>query len=122
MIMNRKTPFFAILLVVICTFLTSSGQYFMKMGTDRISGTFLSIFNIPLISGLLLYVFGAVLLIIALKHGELSVVYPFISLSFIWVLFLSVFLLGETVLLINWLGMILIVMGVVFIGRGAPNE
>lgn len=120
--MTRENSSTAIILITLCTFLTSLAQYFMKIGSDKISDNFISILNIPLIGGLLLYGFGAVLLIIALKYGELSVVYPFLSLSFIWVFLLSIFFLGETIVLINWFGLVLIVVGVSFIGRGVSDE
>ncbi|MFC2134813.1 EamA/RhaT family transporter [Bacteroidota bacterium] len=117
--MKNRTPLFAILLVVVCTFLTSFGQYFIKLGTAEISGTLISILNAPLIGGFVLYALGAVLLIIALKYGELSVLYPFIALSFVWVFLLSNFMLHEAIILINWLGLVLIIFGVSFIGWGA---
>ncbi|MBU1201188.1 MAG: EamA family transporter [Nanoarchaeota archaeon] len=116
--MKRKTPLFAIALVITCTFLTSFGQYFIKIGTKSISGNALSLLSFPLIGGFFLYGIGAIILIIALKYGELSVLYPFIALSFIWVFFLSFFLLRENILFANWLGLVLIILGVSFIGGG----
>jgi len=119
--MKNRTPLFAILLVVFCTFLTSFGQYFIKLGTRRISDTIVSILNVPLVGGFFLYGFGAVVLIIALKYGELSVLYPFIALSFVWVFLLSTFVLRESILLVNWIGLIIIISGVSFIGWGANH-
>ena len=114
----KKTPMFAIALVIVCTFLTSFGQYFIKIGTKSISGNIYSLLSIPFIGGFLLYGVGAIILIIALKYGELSVLYPFIALSFIWVFFLSLFLLNENISFVHWLGLTSIILGVSFIGGG----
>jgi len=106
-----------IIIVILCTIFTSIGQVFLKIGSSRISN-FISIFNLPLIVGLISYVLGAVLLIIALKYGDLSLIYPFIALSFIWVTLLSIYLFNEHVLLANWLGILCILFGVSLIGLG----
>lgn len=114
-----KTPFFPILLVIFCTLLTSSGQYFIKLGTFSFAGSIASIFNINLIIGFSLYSIGGALLILALKYGELSTLYPFIALGFIWVFIISTTILNESVMLINIFGLFFIVSGVSFIGWGA---
>ena len=119
--MKAKTPLFSMLLVVLCTFLTSLGQYFIKIGSDKIVN-FISLFNWPLIIGFALYGVGAVILIIALKYGELSVLYPFIALSFVWVFLLSIFYLKEAIFFVNWVGLILIIIGVSLTGVGAKHD
>lgn len=118
---KSKTPFIAILLVIFCTVLTSVGQVFLKIGSSRISGfsaiTILN--NVPLLIGCVVYGLGAIVLIIALKNGELSVLYPFIALSFIWVTLLSMWLFSDVVTLINWTGIFVILVGVSLIGYGS---
>lgn len=109
-------------MVVFCTFLTSTGQFLIKKGTFFIADSFWSIFNVPLVSGFALYALGAVILVIALKYGELSVLYPFIALSFIWVFLFSIFLLEEKIFFVNWAGLVLIILGVSLIGRGGGRE
>ena len=113
----------SIIIVIICTILTSIGQVFLKYGTkgmDSVSAYSL-ITNVPLIVGFLFYAMGAVLLIAALRNGQLSVLYPFISLSFIWVTFLSIILFSEHVSIFNWLGIASIILGVSFIGFGGEK-
>ena len=64
---------------------TAAGQLLFKFGLNRLVLTPIEmIMNYPLILGFLFYGLGAVLLIIALKYGELSVLYPVISLSFVF--------------------------------------
>lgn len=117
---NQKTARFAILLIIVCTVFTSVGQILLKLSTKNMSLNFFSLItNYYLIFGVIIYGLGALIMLVALKKGELSVLYPFIALSFIWVALISLFFLHEKLLLINWIGIILIVGGVSLIGRGA---
>lgn len=118
-----KTSFKAIILVIFCTILTSAGQILWKISTSKIEGFDIIslITNIPLILGFISYALGAILLIYSLKEGELSVIYPFIALSFIWVTLTSIFLFHEHVSLLNWLGITAILIGVSLIGYGSDK-
>jgi len=120
--MNKKKLTSAIILAFICTIFISFAQLFLKLGADRIEPSFvLIITNASLIIGFVLYALGALVLVSALKHGDLSVVYPFLSLSFIWVALLSLIFLGETLLLMQWFGIFLVIIGVSFVGWGAKS-
>lgn len=116
---EKKNNKIAIILVMICTIFTSAGQILMKIGTERTGSIIEIITNIPLILGFVSYGIGAVLLIISLKYGELSLVYPFIALSFIWVSIASIYLFNEHVSLLNWGGLTAIILGVSMIGYGS---
>jgi hypothetical protein len=48
-------------------------------------------------------------------------VYPFVALSFIWVSIASIFIFGEIMLLINWIGIVAIILGVTIIGYGSSK-
>ena len=115
----KKNNKLAIILVIICTIFTSVGQILMKIGTANTGSIIEIITNIPLILGFVSYGIGAVLLIVSLKYGELSLVYPFIALSFIWVSIASIYLFNENVSIINWLGLTAILLGVSMIGYGS---
>ncbi len=119
---NKKvgTSNWAIFTVIGCTLFTALGQLLWKFGVDSVGLSFLGLLlNWQLIGGFVLYGIGSVVLIWALKYGELSVLYPFLSLGYIWVAFLSFFFLGEFLSGINWIGMAFIILGVSLIGRGA---
>lgn len=116
---KTKTSSLAILLVFISTFLVSGGQFFIKLGLNKISSfSLFSIINISLILGLLLYFFAFILVLNSLKLGELSVLYPIIALDYIWVTILSFLFLNETLNLWKIFGVITIFFGVVSIGIG----
>jgi uncharacterized membrane protein len=44
--------------------------------------------------------------------GDLSVLYPLIALSYVWVSFLSYFVLKEPVSIVNFIGYAVIIVGV----------
>lgn len=116
-----KTKSWAIGLVVLVTVLTSVAQLFFKIGADSLVLSKLYT-NWPLGLGFVLYGFGAVLLIIALKHGELTILYPIIATSYIWVALFSWGLFGESFGFVKLLGIISIVIGIVLISFGSTSS
>jgi uncharacterized membrane protein len=119
---NKKLAY-AIVLAIITTFSTAIGQLLMKLGVNNAELSFASlIHNLPLIGGIMTYIIGGVIMIYALKYGDLSIVYPFFSLSFIWVALLSVLVLKENIHWIQGLGIMFIIAGVSFTGRGGSSR
>lgn len=107
----------AIGLVILCTAFTSTGALFLKMGLDRFSPTLQGALDAyPVLIGLFFYFLGFILLTISFRYGELSTLFPFVSLSFIWVAITSYIFLHETITPIECLGVAAIVAGVVMIG------
>ena len=72
-----------------------------------------------LFAGLCVYGVGSMVMIVALKHGELSVLYPLISLNYVWVAILSVLLFQESMNPLKIAGICIIMLGVGVLGRGA---
>jgi drug/metabolite transporter (DMT)-like permease len=68
-----------------------------------------------------LYAISAMLLIIALKGGELSVLYPIIALSYIWVILASTIVLKENISTLRWAGVGIIFAGVTIVGIGGKK-
>ncbi|OYT41623.1 hypothetical protein B6U80_01045 [Candidatus Pacearchaeota archaeon ex4484_26] len=114
---KKKNKLFAIILMVIVTILTSAGQILLKNGVNLISGIS-SIINTTLILGFLLYAIALVLTLLALKKGEVSVLYPIMSLAYVWVALLALLFLGESLNFFKILGIITIFLGVSLIGLG----
>jgi multidrug transporter EmrE-like cation transporter len=77
--------------------------------------------NLPLMMGLSCYGISTGLLVLALRYGELSVLYPIIALTYVWVSILSVALLGETMNAFKIVGLCVIVLGVTVLGRTGPK-
>lgn len=114
-----ETKWFAITLMVICTFLTSIAQIFYKIGAMRLPEI---ITNYPIFIGILLYSIGAVVLVVALKFGEVTVLYPIIATSFIWVNILSWIVFSEALNITKWIGIIMIVAGITTIALGSKRK
>lgn len=113
-------------LVFICTLLGAAAQILMKMGGNHLAGhsvgdifshPTLVLKNLPLFAGYSLYGVSTVLLVLALRKGELSVLYPIISLTYVWVLLLSAFVFHEQLDFWKISGVMLIVTGVGVLGR-----
>ena len=114
-----ETQLWAMCLVIFATLVGSIGPILLKKASGQLSLNFFSIIkNKFLIFGILAYAAGTILFIPALKGGELSVLYPIISLSYVWVSLLSVKLLKEKMSSLKWIGVGLIILGVSLIGLG----
>jgi len=115
-----ETQLWAISLVIFACFLGSFGPIMLKKASDKISLKITDIIgNKYLIFGILFYGLGTVLFIPALKGGELSVLYPLVASTYIWVSLWSIKFLKEKMNKQKWAGVLLIIIGVVFIGLGA---
>lgn len=85
-----------IFVVLFCAILGSAGQLFFKKASESISFDIMSLIsNWWLIIGLTLYGVATIGYVISLKYGDLSVLYPIIACSYVFVLFLSYLFLGE---------------------------
>jgi len=114
--MNKK--YLALILILICTFLTAFGQIAWKIGANKLVFDLSLIYNYALWAGFVLYALGALFLIYSLKYGNLSYVHPFLSLGFVWASFLAFFYLNENFPSLKILAIALIVIGTFFIFRG----
>jgi len=118
-----KTKWWAIVLVLVCTLFTSSAQVLYKIGVKDLSfDLFALMHNYWIIGGLALYGIGAVLLIVGLKGGDLSVLYPIIATGYVWVALYSMYFFGEEMNLFKWLGVFVIIAGIALVGFGSRHS
>jgi multidrug transporter EmrE-like cation transporter len=110
-------------LVFGCTILGAAAQILMKSGANQIvhPGLVGLVTNLPLMAGYALYGLSTVLLVLALKDGELSLLYPVIALTYVWVTVLSIMVFHDRVNPFRMAGVAIIVIGVAVLGRGG-NE
>lgn len=114
------TELWAIGLVIIATLIGAFGPILLKKASARKLSKISSLVkNYYLFGGISLYALGTVLFIPALRGGDLSILYPFVSVTYIWVSLLSVKFLGEKMNKHKWFGIALIIVGVTFIGIGS---
>jgi multidrug transporter EmrE-like cation transporter len=105
------------LLVALSTVVIAVAQVFLKKGAGLIAGTVRSIiFNPWIILGFIMYGFATLLLISALKYGNLSTLYPIVGLGYVWVCLFSFFLFKEIITFLDILGIVSIIFGVAMLG------
>lgn len=113
----------AIGLMILTTIFTSMAQIFYKLGANKLKFNLISLItNLPLITGMALYVLGAIIMIIAFKGGEVSVLYPIIATSYIWVSLLSLYFFKESLNLFKIIGVFTIIAGIIFISLGSKEK
>lgn len=110
-ITKMEISFFAMALVLLAGFVGSFGAILLKQGSRRIR-----LKNRKLLIGLSMYGLGALIYIIALRYGSVSILYPLASTSYIWISLLSVRFLGEQMNSMKWMGITAIIFGVGLIG------
>ena len=107
------------MLVFACTVLGAAAQILMKIGMGHLEPRVAAIVtNIPLVTGYVLYGINTLMMVLALREGEISLLYPIIALTYVWVTLLSYSLLHEPPNLYKNVGIATIVVGVVVLGRG----
>ena len=106
-------------LVFGCTILGAAAQILLKTGANHMAQLSLMsvITNWALIGGLSLYGVSTLLLVLALKDGELSLLYPVIALTYVWVTILSLVIFHDRANPLKLTGIAIIVVGVAVLGR-----
>lgn len=106
-----------------------TGQLSLKVGMDRVGPidgtsvahpveTLSNVIRSPMVwVGLALYGLGAVAWLIVLSRLDLSFAYPFVALSYAITPILAWRLLDESVSALRWLGIAVIILGVVIVSR-----
>ncbi|MBU0457446.1 MAG: EamA family transporter [Nanoarchaeota archaeon] len=86
------------------------------MGANKLNFNLISIItNWQIFTGLLLYGLGAILMIIAFRGGELTVLFPIITSSYVWVTIGSSYFFEEIITSSRWIGIFLIIIGILII-------
>lgn len=110
-------------LVFLCTILGAAAQILIKAGATHLTGPGLlpMITNWQIMAGYSLYGLSTVVLIFALRDGELSLLYPVIALTYVWVTIASFLIFKETISAFKLLGIATIVAGVGVLGKGGKR-
>jgi uncharacterized membrane protein len=110
-----------LLFILMATVFGAVGALFLKIGSKQfrifISRKFILeiLKNYSLLFGVLLYGISTIFFILALRIGELSVVYPLTSITYIFITILSVYFLKEKMNQYKWLGILFIIVGVILV-------
>ena len=110
-------------MIVFATFLTTAANILYKIGANKLALDFDKLITnwfIPV--GFILYVLAGIILIISLKHGDVSVLYPILATSYIWVTLLSKFIFNDSFTTFKTVGIITVVVGVVMLSIGGNRR
>ncbi|MGH9614742.1 MAG: hypothetical protein ACRD4P_16870, partial [Bryobacteraceae bacterium] len=113
----------SLFLVFCCTLIGAVAQMLIKTGANHLTQPSLwhtiiaMVTNLRLIAGYSLYGVSTIFLVGALREGQLSILYPVIALTYVWVCVLSVFYLHESMNVYKLVGIAVIVLGVAILGR-----
>jgi multidrug transporter EmrE-like cation transporter len=113
-----QTPLSSILLVLLASLIGSFGAVFLKLGAAPMKNGLRHIFNLKLLAGVSLFVGSSVPFVMGLRHGELSVLYPMVSLGYVWTMVWSRIFFGEPITRAKVGALAMILTGIVCIGAG----
>jgi drug/metabolite transporter (DMT)-like permease len=113
------TPVSSMLLVAAASFLGSFGAVFLKLGAEPMRNGFRHILNWKLAMGIALFLGSSVPYVMGIKHGELSVLYPMVSLSYVFAMAWSKLFFKEHISAGKVAAVGVILAGVVCIGLGS---
>jgi multidrug transporter EmrE-like cation transporter len=113
-----QTPLSSILLVLLASLIGSFGAVFLKLGAEPLKNGMRHILNWRLATGVSLFLGSSVPFVMGLRHGELSVLYPMVSLGYVWTMLWSKIFFNEPVTRAKIGALALILAGIVCIGVG----
>jgi multidrug transporter EmrE-like cation transporter len=108
------------LLVLLASFIGSFGAVFLKSGAEQLHKGWHYLFHWRLAVGVGLFLISSYFFVLGIRPpGELSVLYPMVSLGYIWTLLWSRIMFNEPLTRTKFVGLFLIVAGVFFVGLGS---
>jgi len=113
------TPASSIALVLAASFVGSFGAAFLKSGADRLHRQILTVLtNWRLALGVVFFLASSLLYLKGIKHGELTILYPMVSLGNVWTLIWSRLIFHEPLTRHKLAGVGMILLGIVFLAFG----
>lgn len=113
------TPLSSIVLVLVGSFFGSFGAVFLKASSGTLQRNLKSfLLNWKLLAGITFYLISSVFFVMGLKKGELTILYPLVSLGYIWTLLWSRMFFNEPLTRTKLIGLGTIVFGVILLNLG----
>ena len=114
-----QTPLSSIILVLFGSFIGSFGAVFLKLGAEHMQGSLRRLLNnYWLATGIVLYLLSSVFYMMGVAQGELTVLYPMVSIGYIWAILWARLFFKEPFTLAKIGGLVLIIFGVALINFG----
>lgn len=113
------TPISSIVFVLLSSFIGSFGAVFLKLGAEHMQGGLARLIrNYWLGIGIGLYLLGSVFYAMGVAQGQLTVLYPMISIGYIWAIVWARIFFKEPFTIAKIGGLVMIVFGVALINFG----
>ena len=112
------TPITSILLIMVASVIGSMGAVYLKMGAEPLRYGIRYALNWKLAAGIGLFLGSSVFYLLGLRRGEVSVLFPMVSVSYVLGAIWSRLFFKEPITGGKCLGLALILIGVVFVGLG----
>jgi multidrug transporter EmrE-like cation transporter len=114
-----RTPLSSIFLILTSSLIGSFGAVFLKLGAEHMKGTLASFFkNYWLGIGVCLYLLSSVFFVMGVAQGELTILYPMVSLGYIWTIVWARLFFKEPFTTSKMAGLVMIIFGVALINYG----
>ncbi len=113
------TPVSSMVLILVASIFGSFGAVLLKLGAVELNKGFWHILNAKLAAGVAVFLASSYFFVAGIRHGELSVLYPMVSLGYIWTLFWARLFFKEPFTRQKFAGLALIILGVFFVGLGS---
>jgi len=116
-----KTPGTATILILVSSFIGSFGAVFLKLGAEHMKGGLARLLsNYWLAVGIVLYLLSSVFYMMGVGQPgvQLTVLYPMVSLGYIWAIVWARLFFGERFTLAKMSGLLMIIFGVALINFG----
>lgn len=114
-----QTPLSSIILVLFGSFIGSFGAVFLKLGAEHMQGSLRRLLNnYWLATGIVLYLLSSVFYMMGVAQGELTVLYPMVSIGYIWAILWARLFFREPFTLAKIGGLAMIIFGVALINFG----
>ena len=114
-----RTPLSSMLLVLLAAFVGSFGAVFLKGGAGRLHRQIRTLLlNWRLALGVAFYVLSSFFFVLGVRQGELTILYPMISLGYVWTLLWSRLFFREAITRNKFLGIGLVLAGIVLLNLG----
>ena len=107
------------LLVVAASVIGSFGAVFLKFGAINLELTIMGMArNWRLMAGIALYLLSSVFFMAGIKNGELTILYPMVSLGYIWTMIWSRIVFKEPITQFKVMGLAMIIAGIAVLNMG----
>ncbi len=112
------TPLSSVLLVILASVIGSFGAVYLKLGAAPMQKGLKYILNGRLLFGIALYIGSSIPFVMGVRHGELSVLYPMVSIGYVCTMIWSRIFFSEPITMPKLGALLIIVAGIICINVG----